>query len=82
MLARHEGLAGSLASFDAMAWREALAALEANWLAPALAAVKIGALRRLTLVASGHEQALEVTIARGDLWRFWRKPLALADVPA
>lgn len=82
VLARHEGLAGSLASFDAMAWREALAALEANWLAPALAAVKIGALRRLTLVASGHEQALEVTIARGDLWRFWRKPLALADVPA
>lgn len=82
VLARHEGLAGSLASFDAMTWRDALAALEENWLAPALAAVKHGALRRLTLVAIGNEQAIEITVGRRDLWRFWRKRLALADVPA
>lgn len=80
VLARHEGLASSLASFDAMAWRASLAALEQDWLAPALAAVQNGALRRLTLVASGHDRAIEASVGRRDLWRFWRKPLALADL--
>ena len=82
VLARHEGLAGSLASFDAMGWRDALANLEKDWLAPALAAVTSGALRRLTLVTSGREQAIATTLQHRDLWRFWRKDVALADLPA
>ncbi len=82
VLARHEGLAASLSSFDALAWRAALTALEEDWLAPALAAVRGGALRRLTLVACGHERAVEASIGRRDLWRFWRKDVALADLAA
>lgn len=79
-LVRYGRLAGPAAAFEAMAWREALAQLERDWLAPALAALRSGALRRLTLVAEGNGQTLEVAIGRCDLRRFWRQPLALAEL--
>ena len=80
VLARHDALLRSPPSDDAAGWRAALACIEEAWLAPALAAVKSGVLRRLTLVACGHARGVQVTIGRGDLWRFWRKPVALADL--
>jgi hypothetical protein len=70
------------ASFDATAWRTALTALETEWLAPALAALRSGACRQLTLIADGNSGTFEITTTRHDLWRFWRKPLALAELAA
>lgn len=70
----------SLISFDATAWREALKSLEAEWIAPAMAALKSGGLSRLALVATGHDRTLQVTLGRRELRRFWRRPLKLADL--
>ena len=80
VLARHDALLRSPPSDDAAGWRAALACIEEAWLAPALAAVNSSVLRRLTLVACGHARGVHVTIGRGDLWRFWRKPVALAGL--
>lgn len=79
VLVKLDQLVASSTSFDALAWREALAKLEADWLAPAL---RSGAPRRLTFVASGHDRALQVTLSTVDRWRFWKKALNLADLAA
>jgi hypothetical protein len=80
VLASFEQLSAPAASFDALAWREALTALEAEWLTPALSALRSGACRSITLIAEGNGQTMEVTTDRHDLLRFWRKPLALAEL--
>jgi hypothetical protein len=64
---------------DALAWRDALASLEAAWLAPALAAIRSGELDALCLLAPGERNSVEFVIRRSDLWKFWRKPRALMD---
>ena len=79
VLAKLDQLSTSLASFDAMAWRDALAALEGDWIAPALAGAQHGVPRRLTFIATGHGRALHVTATRTDLWRFWRQAVTLAE---
>lgn len=88
---RYEGVAGQaiLALFDALAaparlgdalvWRDTLARLEADWLAPALAALRAGRLDRLRLLAPGEHDSIELLVARRDLWKFWRKPRPLAE---
>ena len=81
-LAHFSRLVMPAASFDATAWRAGLTALEDEWLAPALAALRSGACRQLTLIADGDGGTLEITTTRHDLWRFWRKPVSLADLPA
>jgi hypothetical protein len=73
-------LRAAAARYDAMAWREAMSALEADWLAPALAALRRGQLRQLRLVAGGEGRALDVVAGRAALWKIWRKPLALAEL--
>jgi len=80
VLAHTNHLAAAPPARDVMAWREALSAVEADWLQPALAALKGGALRRLTFVATGEGRALQVSVRRTDLWRFWRRPLPLAEL--
>lgn len=64
---------------DALAWRDALVRLEANWLAPALAALRTGRLDRLRLLAPGEHNSVELNVGRGELWKFWRKPRPLAE---
>jgi hypothetical protein len=67
----------STAYGDLVAWRRALAALEQDWCAPLLAAVRSGAIDTLTLRGLGSDYSYTVELKRGDLWRFWRtiKPL-------
>ncbi|MBI5786725.1 MAG: hypothetical protein HZA64_14840 [Rhodocyclales bacterium] len=79
VLVKLDQLVASSTSFDALTWRAALAKLEADWLAPAL---RGGASPRLTFVASGHDRALAVTLSTTDRWRFWKKPLKLAELDA
>ncbi|WP_059412943.1 hypothetical protein [Cupriavidus basilensis] len=53
-------------------WIERMHALEANWFAPALAALESGALPALTLVLAGDNHYAEFTVRRADLRKFWR----------
>lgn len=79
VLVKLDQLVAASTTFDALAWREALAKLEADWLAPAL---RSGVPPRLTFVAGGHDRAVRVSLTAIDHWYFWRKPLPLADLDA
>lgn len=70
-----DDFAGPTQNFDAQAWREALLAFEANWLLPALAALREHRLKSLTLCALGEEASLTLRCTPSMLWHFWRKPL-------
>lgn len=86
VLAILDVLARPAASHDALAWRASLQALERDWLAPALLALKQGKCRELQLVGSHANAALpaaSLTIDRGLLRRFWRRArpiLALTEL--
>jgi hypothetical protein len=69
-------------SGDAIVWRDELARFETDWLAPALNALRNGRLGALRLIAPGDLAAAELQLSRRDLWKFWRKPRALADMVA
>lgn len=69
--ARFEAPQGS-AVFDLVAMRD-LAAFERDWLQPALAALHGGALAALRL---DSEDGAAFDFARGQRWRFWRRPRA------
>ncbi|MEW6165441.1 MAG: hypothetical protein AB1642_10305 [Pseudomonadota bacterium] len=75
-----DALAGPARARDALAWRAALLALERDWLAPAVAALRRGECDALRIVGGAvHEapRAALFALARGDLWRFWRRPAHL-----
>ena len=67
-------------SGDALAWRDELARFEADWLAPALDALRGGRIEALRLLAPGELAAVDVQLRRQDLWKFWRKPGALTEL--
>jgi hypothetical protein len=64
----------ALGDLDALARR--LRALEANWFAPLLAALKAGRIGMLTIHVPDAAASFEAV--RGDLHRFWRRPRPLA----
>jgi hypothetical protein len=64
-------------SGDALAWCEQLARFEADWLAPARGALQAGRLDALHLLAPGDLGSSELLVRRHDLWKFWRKPVAM-----
>lgn len=64
-------------SGNGIAWRDHIARLERDWLAPALAALKAGRLDTLRLLAPGDEASVELTLRKRDLWKFWRSPAPL-----
>ncbi|MGO4302641.1 hypothetical protein [Cupriavidus sp. RAF12] len=53
-------------------WIEHMHALDANWFAPALAALADGKIQAVTLVLGGENHFAEFTVRRGDLRKFWR----------
>jgi len=65
---------------DALIWREQLSRFEAEWLVPALGALRSGQLDSLLLLAPGELAAAELQVSRHDLWKFWRKPRALTEL--
>lgn len=67
---------------DAIVWRDELARFEADWLRPALDALRSGRLGTLRLIAPGDLAAAELQVSRRDLWKFWRKPRPLTDLVA
>jgi hypothetical protein len=60
-------------------WLAALDALERDWLAPALEALKSGAVRRLALTLCADTAFTTLTTTRADLRKFWRRG-SLADL--
>jgi hypothetical protein len=58
---------------DAHGWREQLARLERDWLAPLLQALRQERIGMLSLHAPGPAGTISVETTRGDLRRFWRR---------
>jgi hypothetical protein len=64
---------------DAYAWREAFKQLDQDWLAALKAQLQSGQIQRLTLIAPGQ---LIADITSSSRWKFWRRPLPLANLAA
>ncbi|MDB5862672.1 MAG: hypothetical protein JWO70_478 [Betaproteobacteria bacterium] len=71
-------LATAVAYEDADAWRSRIAALEAQWFAPLVNALRKGRLSTLTIVALGAQASCRFTVKRADLPKFWRRPKPLS----
>lgn len=81
VLCRLDHLLHPALALNAMNWRNALLALERDWIAPAVAALKSGECQALRLIGTdihGAPRAVLHSLVRGNLWRFWRRPLPLA----
>ena len=57
---------------DYAAWPSALAALEHDWFAPALTALKAGRLSGVRVCLPSERATLDCTARRSDLYKFWR----------
>lgn len=75
-----DGLDYPARSADTHTWRERLLALENDWLAPALAALRRGQLAELHLLAPGDTLSFEIRLRRADDWKFWRRPAPLTAI--
>ena len=76
------GPADALSRADVPAWRNEVAALDADWIEPLLAALRANKITTLTLVACNTDNLLEATLARSALWRFWRRAQSLSRYAA
>jgi hypothetical protein len=72
-------LSDALRTGGIAAWREQLATLERDWMAPLLAALRSRKLSGVTLVASNSANLLEATLTPSQLWRLWRRAQPLAS---
>lgn len=61
-------------------WLAGLLALERDWFAPCLQALRQGRFDRLVLHAPGEGGSLQLTVKRHDLLKFWRRPRALSTL--
>lgn len=64
---------------DRRAWQAALAKWDDAWLRPALAMLRTGRLERIELTGFGGRHGRTIRLARGDLWKLWRRPATLAS---
>jgi hypothetical protein len=67
------------ATGDRGSWHAALARLDALWLRPALASLRAGRIDRIELTGFGGRHGRTDRLSRGDLWKVWRRPAALAS---
>ena len=79
-LAVHDAMEIPARTGDALIWRDELVRFEADWLAPALGALRAGQLDALRLLAPGEFASGELHVRRHDLWKFWRKPRPLPEL--
>ncbi len=59
---------------DVDKYHQAIAALEKNWFAPLLRALRAGRVGMVTLHVPDAAQAMSFETVRGDLRRFWQRP--------
>ncbi|HET7197149.1 MAG TPA: regulator, partial [Burkholderiales bacterium] len=74
-----DALRAPLALGEAAQSREALAALERDWFAPLLAALRAGRIGMLTVHVPDGAECTAFEAVRGDLRRFWRRPRRLPE---
>lgn len=79
MLAVVDQLDCAALSQDAPAWRAAIADVDANWLAPALNALKAGAIGKLRLLLPGDAACLDIGCSKPAWWKFGRASVVFAD---
>jgi hypothetical protein len=72
-----EALRAPLALAEEESYRESLAALERDWFAPLLAALRAGRIGMVTIHVPDAGECTAYETIRGDLRRFWRRPKAL-----
>jgi hypothetical protein len=81
VLAHVRTLAPPAKNLDALTWREMFQALERDWLAPAVAALKRNDCTEVELVGSsltGPARTTAFLLTRGEARRFWRRPRPLS----
>ena len=61
------------------AWRERLAMLEREWMAPLASALRAGTFSAIGLAACNSRNLLEATLEPLQLWRLWRRLRPLAS---
>lgn len=64
---------------DAWGWRAGLVALDADWFAPLLAAMRQGRIHQLTFITHG-DAGFRAGLTRRDLWKFWRRTQPLSTL--
>jgi hypothetical protein len=55
-------------------WLAHMQQIEQHWFAPLLAALKSGRLPSLRLVLTDRTRSADITVTKGSLRKFWRKP--------
>ncbi|MFN7086286.1 MAG: hypothetical protein ACK4N4_06640 [Burkholderiales bacterium] len=73
-----DALSGAAQYGDLQKWREEIAALERNWFAPLLAALRRRHLARVTLVTPGIRSCERFELTPADLLKIWRRARALS----
>jgi hypothetical protein len=74
-----DALRAPFALGEAAQYREALAALERNWFAPLLSALRAGRVGMVSVHVPDGVECLACETIRGDLRRFWRRPRRLRE---
>ena len=69
----YDGLADALRTGGIADWREQLAVLERDWMAPLASALRAQKIQALTLVAGSGDGLLEVALTPASWWRLWRR---------
>ena len=54
--------------------------LEQDWMAPALAAMTNGKLKRIALHGFGEDEAMSISMSSLDRYKFWRKSRRLESL--
>ena len=70
-----ENLATPARHGDVAAWRAALLTMEEQWFQPLMQALQQKRLQTVSLHAFANSQHDEFNLRRGDLWKFWRRPV-------
>ena len=77
-----DNLANARGQADGMRWREALAALDANWFVPILDGLRTGEIARLKIIVPASNGNHHIELSQRALLKFWRKPASLSAFAA
>ncbi|MBP7081109.1 MAG: hypothetical protein KBA96_08355 [Rhodocyclaceae bacterium] len=69
---------------NGLSWRDAVAAIETNWFAPLLSALRRGTLGNLTLILPGSDRdsGARLEVSRSSILKIWRRPAPLTLLAA
>lgn len=74
ILITDDRLAGPALAGEWGDWLAALASLDADWLTPAVDALRRGGTSQVSLIMTGEDRMSSLAVRRSANWLFWRKP--------